>query len=146
MTDSDNHQQEVLSRIKEILFGDELQGLDTRLDGLRKEMMAVVENRVETLEEKFSAWQKAFDEKIESLQKQIASEAEKSNELNTGLQEIASRLDEVVKQAGKQHEENQAALLALKEEWKKAIQELEKDKVNKTEIAELFGLMIQKLK
>ena len=76
-------QQEALSRIKEILFGEELQGLDTRLAGLREELMTVVENQVKTLEEKLTTRQEAFDKKIESLQKQLALEAEKTNGLNT---------------------------------------------------------------
>ncbi|HFB61804.1 MAG TPA: hypothetical protein ENJ69_02350 [Bacteroidetes bacterium] len=145
MNDSDN-QQEALSRIKEILFGEELQGLDTRLAGLREELMTVVQNQVKTLEEKLTTRQEAFDKKIESLQKQLALEAEKTNGLNTALQDVASRIEEIKEQAGQQQEENRAALLSLKEEWSKTIQELDKTKVNKTEIAELFGLMIQKLK
>ena len=145
MNDSDN-QQEALSRIKEILFGEELQGLDTRLAGLREELMTVVQNQVKTLEEKLTTRQEAFDKKIESLQKQLALEAEKTNGLNAALQDVASHMEEIKKQAGQQQEENRAALLSLKEEWSKTIQELDKTKVNKTEIAELFGLMIQKLK
>ena len=145
MNNSDS-QQEALSRIKEILFGEELQGLDARLKGLRDEMITVLENQVETLEEKLTARQKALDEKIGSLQKQMALEAEKTGGLNTDLQKVASRIDDLVKQAGQQQEENRAALRSLKEEWMKTIRELEKTKVNKTEIAELFGLMIQKLK
>lgn len=145
MNDADNP-QEALARIKEILFGEELQDMDTRLAGLRSELMVVVENQVKTLEEKLSAQRKAFDKEIESLQAQIHHETEKSDGLNAGLRALRSQLDELINKSGQQQEENRKALQAMKKEWAETIRKLEKTKVNKTEIAELFGLMIQKLK
>lgn len=144
--DGPDTSQQALSRIKEILFGDELQGLDARLSDLKNELMAVVENQVKTLEEKLAGQQQDFNSQIKSLKAKIENETEKTGRLGSALQEVNTRLKEIAEQAEKQHEENKAALTALKKEWMDIAGKLDKTKVNKTEIAELFGLMIQKLK
>ncbi len=145
MNDLENPQQD-LSRIKEILFGDELQGLDKRLAGLRNELMAIVENQAKTIEEEIAVRQKELTGKIEALQAQIAQGEKKAVGLGTSLQETTEQIEELKKELKRCGEENQESLKALKEEWKQAVQEMDKAKVNKTEIAELFGMMIQKLK
>ncbi len=134
------------SRIKEILFGEEFQSLETRLEGLRSELLAVVENQVNTLEGKLKTQEEAFDRKLDGIRQQMAGLGQKSGELDQRLQTAFNELKTLGEQVSQQNEQNREALLSLKTELMEAIQVLEKAKVDKTEIAEMFGLMIRKLK
>jgi len=157
MNNVDN-QHKNLSRIKEILFGEELQGLDAHLTELREELIVIIENQVKTIEEKLKAQETAFEKQIEILRQQLTQEEHRRKELEKALQEVRKQLetfvetkakqynDKLKKQTGQQNTQNKAALEALKTELLKSIQKLDETKLNKTEITELFGLMIQKLK
>ncbi len=96
-----------LSRIKEILFSEDLQGLNSRLGELRDELASIIENQVKILEEKLDAQEAAHKKQMEAIAQQLEEE---------------------------------------KKEMQEELKKLAEAKVNKTEIAELFGLMIQKLK
>jgi DNA anti-recombination protein RmuC len=151
-------QHKDLSRIKEILFGEELQGLDARLEELRDELVGIIENQIKSLEEKLKE-QKVFHEKqMEAVTQLLEEEKQDKKALEKVWQETrrkmkvsmdayATQYDEKLKAFSKQqHAQNTKILEALKTEILDGMKKLDETKVNKVEIAELFGLMIQKLK
>ncbi len=156
--DKVDDQHENLSRIKEILFGDELQGLDARLAEMRVELMNIIKNQVKTFDEKLNAEETVFAKQTETLKHQLAQEQEYRKELEKTQQEVQKQLEAFIETKTKQYdiklehlaqqqnEENRVARETLKKELFNIIHKLEEAKVNKAEIAELFGLMIQKLK
>lgn len=156
--DKIDDQRKNLSRIKEILFGEELQGLDTRLAELRGELINIIENQTKTFEEKLKAQEIAFAKQTEALKQQLAQEAQHRKKQEKARQDIHKQLETFIEAKAKKYDdklkelveqqntENKTSLEALKTELLKVIQKLEEVKVNKTEIAELFGLIIQKLK
>ncbi len=138
--------REDLSRVKEILFGNELQEMEKRLGALRSELVNVIKNQVKTLEEKLDLQEKEFNEKISQLKKQIDGERLMNEEQNKTLQEAIEMIKNLEEQAVHRHDENRKALSSLKKELTETIRDLDLMKVDKTEIADLFGLMVQKLK
>jgi DNA repair exonuclease SbcCD ATPase subunit len=137
---------ETLSRIKEILYGDELQSLEKRLADLRNEWTTMLENRIKTVEEQWAVREKAFDRKLKDLQHRLSETAEKNGQLDKDLQKAFEELKTLAGQLSQQHEENRKALFEMKTEWTQALKKLETAKVDKSEIADLFGLMMNKLK
>ncbi|UBM62945.1 hypothetical protein LA303_02950 [Candidatus Sulfidibacterium hydrothermale] len=160
MSDPEN-QQDTLLRIKEILFGEELQGVNDRLSELRNELLMTIKNQFKTLDEKLDKQASDFDAKIETIKKQLAEEAQRSTELHhllddtdkkfqekaeENLRVYEEKLKNLKEEAQQQQDEIRASIQAVKEEMMKWVEKLEDKKVNKAEIAELFGMMIQKLK
>ncbi len=160
MSDSEN-QQDTLLRIKEILFGEELQGVNDRLSELRNELIVIIENQFKTLDEKLNRQETDFDTKIEAVKKLLVEEARKNAELHhllddtdkkfqekaaENLRVYEEKLKNLKEEAQQQQDEIRASIRAVKEEMMKWVEKLEDKKVNKAEIAELFGMMIQKLK
>ncbi len=151
-------QHKDLSRIKEILFGEELQGLDARLEELRDELEGIINNQIKSLEEKLKE-QKAFHEKqLEDVVQLLKEEKQDKKNIEKTWQETirqmeismnahAAEYNEKLKVFSKQQQTQTTEILeALKKEFLDGINKLDETKVNKVEIAELFGLMIQKLK
>ncbi len=150
--------QKDLSRIKEILFGEELQGLDTRLEELRKELTNVIEHQVKTLDEKLQKQKEDFQKLVKALENKLEEEKKDRKKLENTLQKTRQEYEIVIKEktgefdkklngiAQKLRSENGNDMKSLKAELLKELNKLDEVKVNKTEIAELFGLMIQKLK
>ncbi len=135
-----------LSRVKEILFGNELQEVDKRLEGIRGELVNILENQIKTLEEKWALQEKSFHRKIEELKNQIAAEKEVNAGQNNTLQTVAAQIKTLEKQAVHRYEEQQKSLVNLKKELDETLRKLDLMKVDKNEIADLFGMMVQKLK
>jgi len=153
-----NDQRKELSRIKEILFGNELQGLDARLGELREEMVGIVENQVKSLEEKLKEQEADHKKQMEAIMQLLKEEKQDKKALEKAWQEAwqqiktsvdanAAQYDKMLKTfSEQQYVQNTETLEALKTELLESMKKLEESKVDKVEIAELFGLMIQKLK
>ena len=153
-----NDQQKDLSRIKEILFGEELQGLDARLGELREEMVGIVENQIRSLEEKLKEQEAAHKKQMEAVVQLLEQEKQDKERLEKAWQEAWQQMKKSIDTntahydkkletfAEQQHTQNTEMLGVLKTSLLEKIKQLEESKVNKVEIAELFGLIIQKLK
>lgn len=154
----DNDQRKDLLRIKEILFGDELQGLDTRLGELRDELVSIIENQIKSLEEKLEEQEADHKERMETIMQLLEEEKQDKKvlekawkktwqQMKTSMDANAAQYDEKLKIFSEQQQEQSTGMLeVLKTELFEGIKRLEESKVDKVEIAELFGLMIQKLK
>ena len=153
-----NDQQKDLSRIKEILFGEELQGLDARLGELREEMVGIVENQIRSLEEKLIEQEAAHKKQMEAVVQLLEQEKQDKERLEKAWQEAWQQMKKSIDTntahydkkletfSEQQHTQNTEMLGVLKTSLLEKIKQLEESKVNKVEIAELFGLIIQKLK
>ncbi len=147
-------QREDLSRIKEILFGEELQGLDARLGSLRDELAGIIENQIKNLEEKLKEQEISHKKQMEVFEQMLDKEKQDKKELEKTWQQMKTSIEENTTQhevklktfLEKQQAQDKEAMKAMKDALSESIKKLEEDKVNKAEIAELFGLMIQKLK
>ncbi len=147
-------QREDLSRIKEILFGEELQGLDARLGSLRDELAGIIENQIKNLEEKLKEQEISHKKQMEVFEQMLDKEKQDKKELEKTWQQMKTSIEENTAQhevklktfLEKQQAQDKEAMKAMKDALSESIKKLEEDKVNKAEIAELFGLMIQKLK
>lgn len=153
-----NNQQKDLSRIKEILLGEDLQELDVRLGELREEMDGIVQNQIKNLEEKLSEQEMAHKKEMEAIVQLLEQEKQDKKRLEKEWQEAWKKMETSIDTnavhfdkkletfSEQQHKQNTEMLEALKTNLLDRIKQLEESKVNKAEIAELFGLMIQKLK
>jgi len=147
-------QREDLSRIKEILFGEELQGLDARLGSLRDELAGIIENQIKNLEEKLKEQEISHKKQMEVFEQMLDKEKQDKKELEKTWQQMKTSIEENTAQhevklktfLEKQQAQDKEAMKAMKDALSESIKKLEEDKVNKAEIAELFGLIIQKLK
>ncbi len=153
-----NISSESLSRIKEILFSDEFQSMETRLNEIKAGFDEKIAESEKKLQERIELLQKESDGKSAAIRKLVDEQKEKNKKLAAGidqkLKEIKADLERFEKATedkletflAKSHESSKEEIETLKKEIEKSLNNLRETKVDKAEIAELFGMVINKLK
>jgi len=152
-----NRESESLLRIKEILFGDDLQSLATRLDEIKHDFSSQVEEQEKGFAQKLNALSTDNVRKIEALEKVFNEQKKQSDVLLKQIDMRMKQIEEKITTSQSEFdkklevflqrvEDNTLSTKKLKEEVESALTKLRSDKVDKSEIAELFGMVINKLK
>ncbi len=158
MKQEKNRESESLSRVKEILFGDDLQNLAERLKEIKNDYSSKLEEQNIHFAEAIDKLTLETDTKNQSVSKLLEEQKKKAETLTSQIDTRIKQLEKTINAVQAKFEIRSKEFLqraseaasvstnALKEEMIKSIDELRNTKVDKSEMAELFGMVIKKLK
>ncbi len=158
MKQEKNRESESLSRVKEILFGDDLQNLAERLKEIKNDYSSKIEEQNIHFSEAIDKLILERETKNQAVNKLLEEQKKKTDLLTSQVDTRIKQLEKTINAVQNKFEirfkeflqrSSEAASVstkALKEEMAKSIDEIRNTKVDKSEMAELFGMLIKKLK
>ncbi len=166
MADSNKgSESENLSRIKDILFGDDLQSIEHKLTSFKSENQITHDKLKKDLDERFKSIETELNEKAKRIaelqgknnedQKDIISNFKQEiininidakNEREKFVDSITEKISELTEQISGFEDSLKQAIEEIKQELKSKSEDLDNSKVNKSSVVELFSEMAEKLK
>jgi cell division protein ZapA (FtsZ GTPase activity inhibitor) len=158
MEQNNNINSESLSRIKEILFSDEFQSIETRLNEIKsgfnekiseneKKLLLQIELLKKEGKESRKEAERLFEKQKEEFERLTENFDKKIKELKTDIETLQKETTEKLKDfLTKSNQNSKEEIDKIKKSIEKTLEELRSTKVDKAEIAELFGMVINKLK
>ncbi len=156
---------ENLSRIKDILFGEDLQTIEQKLDIVKKENSVAFEKLKTELENRFKKFELLLQEKTKEVltvqEKSIDIQKNVNDELKQEIVNITvgvkndkdkteSALSDNIEQfnntISKLEDTINQSIDKLKTEYETSVNELTKNKINKTTLADILFELAEKLK
>ncbi|MFK5854797.1 MAG: hypothetical protein QM503_01615 [Bacteroidota bacterium] len=147
-------ESENLSRIRDILFGEDLQGIEQKLNVAKDENLSVVEKLKEELEIRFK--------KIELLQQERFKEVDKkhveldkvhkttTDELKLEIAKLSKEINSSIEQFEIKFSSFEKSInntiIKFKEEYDLKFNELENNKLDKVAMADILNELAEKLK
>jgi len=147
-------ESENLSRIRDILFGDELQSIEQKLGSTKEENSASVEKLKIDFEDRLKEIEQIqlnrFKEVDTNHEKSIKLQNDSLNEIKQEIVNLKSSIDKSLEQfddkiTNLENTINQT-INQLKEEYLTRVKDLDKNKLNKTTIADMLVELAENLK
>jgi tRNA G10 N-methylase Trm11 len=158
MEKNNNMSSESLSRIKEILFSEEFQSIETRLNEIKAAFDEKLSENERKILREIELLKKEGNEKVDEIEKLLEKQKEenkklmenfddKFKELKSEMETFKNSTEDKLKEfLIKSQENSKEEVENIRINIEKTLEELRATKVDKSEIAELFGMVINKLK
>jgi SMC interacting uncharacterized protein involved in chromosome segregation len=145
---------ENLSRIRDILFGEDLQSIEQKLDTAKDENSASLEELKTEIEKRLEEidqlQEKKFNEIVSTQEKNIENQKGSLNEIKqeiTSLKELINNsLEQFNNKASNLENTINQSINQLKEEYKLKIEELDNNKLDKNTIADMLIELAENIK